>query len=677
MGEKTTGVLSGLNEQQKKAVIATEGYVRVIAGAGSGKTRALAHRFAYLVNEKGISPRNIMCVTFTNKAAREMKLRIKKLIGDNIPTGYLSTFHGFCLRMLKEDCHVVQYPRRLKVIDEEDVKSILRECFSVLGITTREFTVKKAMEYINKKKKSDDYIELLADESVKALLKKRTKAETIEERVYYEYLYEQHKIYGLDFTDLIAFSLFILENDKKVCLKWQKRMKYIMVDEFQDVSERQYDLACILSDYHQNLFVVGDPDQTIYTWRGAKVRYILDFDKNFPSTKIITMEENYRSLPKILDASNALIQKNEYRLDKNLIPIREGKGKVLYFHAEINTEEADWVSKKISSLHKKGVNLSDIALLYRAHYVSRSFEEAFIRGKIKYIIYSGVSFYARKEIKDILSYLRLITDGDNHSFLRVVNEPKRGVGKKRIDFIKKYAEENKCSFFEALDKNINNSLFSERKVKEFREFIIKYRKKYKKMKLSDLLSAVLDESGYEVLVRKEGDENRLDNLAELKQSILEYEEASGEEFELKDYLNDIALLTNTDTTDRANSVKLMTIHSAKGLEFPYVFVCGLSEGIFPSSKAVTKRKLEEERRLAYVAFTRAEDRLYLTDSGGFNHVNQSEKYPSRFIFDAEQENISYVRELSEEIIEEYESVFPGVIKKQKRKRYKRKGDSDN
>jgi len=423
-----------------------------------------------------------------------------------------------------------------------------------------------------------------------------------------------------------------------------------MVDEFQDIDKDQYALADILSGYHKNLFVVGDPDQTIYTWRGADVKFILEFDSRHENVKTIYLNTNYRSAPQILKASNALIDKNRQRLKKELTAVRPDARKPLYFHARTGQLEADWMTANMRALHDGGRSWSSMAVLYRAHYVSRTVEESLIRNRIPYVLYSGVEFYKRKEIKDVLCYLRMIYAGDDISFLRTVNEPRRGVGRTRIAALKEYAALHRCSLYDALAASLDTRLFQRSRAKEYVRLIEKYRAIFDGMDLTDLLAGVLSESGYEEMLRSCGEEERLDNLAELKQAIYDFQRKAGEEVTLGNYLDHAALFTNMDQTARAEAVKLMTVHAAKGLEFPTVFLCGLSEGIFPGKRANTREKLEEERRLCYVAFTRAQDRLFLSDAAGSNY-DGSFRYPSRFLFNAEKENVEYAVPLDPELEE--------------------------
>ncbi|MGM9588769.1 MAG: ATP-dependent helicase [Faecousia sp.] len=640
--------LQQLNPEQLEAATTTEGFIRVVAGAGSGKTKTLTARYLYLVDQLGISTANILCVTFTNKAAAEMKKRIRTSLPDQ-DLGRITTFHGFCVGFLKEDCHVVQYPSTFIVLDEEDKESMIRTVFEDLGLTSRDMTVKEAVDHIGWRKGGRGYVKTLIGDPDR-LRQLSEEATTLKDKVMYRYFYEQRKCYGLDFDDLVYFVLYILQQDKSTREKWQHRLEYVMVDEFQDIDKDQYALADILSGYHKNLFVVGDPDQTIYTWRGADVKFILEFDARHENVKTMYLNTNYRSRPQILKASNALIDKNRERLKKQLTAVRPDDRKPLYFHAKTGQLEADWMTANMRALHEGGVSYSSMAVLYRAHYVSRAVEESLIRNKIPYVLYSGVEFYKRKEIKDVLCYLRMIYSGDDISFLRTVNEPRRGVGRTRIAALKEYAELHRCSLYEALTASLDTKLFQRSRAKDYVRLIEKYRAIFDGMDLTDLLAGILSESGYEDMLRTCGEEERLDNLAELKQAVYDFQRKAGEEVSLGNYLDHAALFTNMDQTARAEAVKLMTVHAAKGLEFQTVFLCGLSEGIFPGKRANTREKLEEERRLCYVAFTRARDRLFLSDAAGSNY-DGSFRYPSRFLFNAEKENVEYAVPLDPDLEE--------------------------
>lgn len=643
-------VLEGLNEEQQEAVTTTEGYVRVIAGAGSGKTRALTNRYVYLVNELGISTANILCVTFTNKASNEMKRRIRTMIGD-YDTGYVNTFHGFCVQILREDIHTMNYPTNFVVMDTEDTEAILKTVYKEAKVDSKSYTFTMAKDMISMRKTGkSEQIPYILNMDHTELKKKYLHSKTVADRIFYGYVYEQKKFFGLDFDDLITFAVYILEKYEEKRDKWQKRLEYVMVDEFQDVSALQYKLADILSGYHKNLFVVGDPDQTIYTWRGARVEYILNFDQHHEGTKTIIMDKNYRSTPNILNASNSLITKNEKRIEKSLKPVRTLEIPVVYHHAKTVSDEAGFVVNTIQKIVESGKKNQDITILYRSHFVSRSLEEAFVKEKIPYVLYSGVEFYKRKEIKDILSYLRMLVNGDDLSFLRVINEPRRNFGNKRLELIKEYTDQHGGSYYEALKALKDDPLIAKSKAHEFIALIERYRQEYERMTLTELLTGMLNDSGYEAMLRQSGEDDRLDNIAELKQSVFEYEKAAGEETFLSDYLQNVSLFTNADSESRKNSVKLMTIHTAKGLEFPYVIVCGMNEGIFPSKHVNTMDRLEEERRLAYVAYTRAENALYLTESEG-NNFDGSFRYPSRFIFNTDKEYLSYTMELEDRLYE--------------------------
>lgn len=642
-----------LNEQQKEAVTTTEGYVRIIAGAGTGKTKALTYRYAYLVDELGISTSNILCVTFTNKAAREMSKRIRQMIGDS-DTGYICTFHGFCVKLLREDIHAINYPQNFVVMDSEDTEDILKTVYENAHIQSRTYTFDMARDHISAMKNEMQHIAYLADISNDRLLAEYEKASDIPEKVFLGYLYEQKKVYGLDYDDLITIALHILRTDAEKCRKWQERMMYVMVDEFQDVSGNQYALAEILSGYHRNLFIVGDPDQTIYTWRGARIEYILEFDKNHENTQTIFLDTNYRSTPDILAVSNSLIEKNRNRLPHRLVAVKSPEARPLYVHSRTTGDEAQWVTNEIKRLVEAGAKYSDIAVLYRSHFVSRSIEEAFIKTKIPYVLYSGTEFYKRKEIKDVLAYLRMVAYADDLSFRRVINEPKRNFGKKRMSMLKSYCETHRCSLYSGLQDLLEEKTVKSTGASAFVDIIENFRRTYKEKSLSDLVTELMAATGYEAMLRQAGEQERLDNLAELKQSIDEYEKTSGEENTLEEYLQSIALYTNNDREKDKDSVTMMTIHTAKGLEFPYVFVCGVNEGIFPSKHVDTEAMLEEERRMAYVACTRAERGLYISDAEGLNY-DDSFRYPSRFIFNIDREAIDYVNELPQRLVDDTKS----------------------
>ena len=630
-------ILKGLNPEQLEAVTATEGYVRVIAGAGSGKTRALARRFAYLVCELGVTPGSILCVTFTNKSAGEMRQRIRALTGDS-DTGHICTFHSFCVTVLQEDSHAVSYPKSFLVLDNSDIDAMLARIYEERGLTLRHMTYSDARDMIEIRKGIEDpeyYLDMI-DMDLDTLRKKYMDAVSTRDIIFYGYLYEEKKCFGLDYNDLIFFTLYIFEQNHEIRRKWQERLQYIMVDEFQDIDKPQYRLMRALCGYHKNLFIVGDPDQTIYTWRGASVKFLLDFDKEFPGTRTIMMMRNYRSTPEILATANCLIDKNRNRMRKELAPTLPSGAPVTWLHCESPEAEAAAIAGRIAELHESGIPYRDIAILYRAHYVTRSIEEVFLRLKLPYVIYSGVQFFARAEVKDALSYLRLLAYRDDLSFLRVANVPRRNLGRRRMEFLRECSVKNSCTLYDALCRCLDDELFKGTKARRLVALVEELSAGCEGRSIAELLSEILNRSGYEEYLRTEGSQERLDNLAELKQSVRDYEETGGEECTLTHYLAHVALFTNSDADTGKDAVKLMTVHAAKGLEFPHVFLCCLNEGILPSQKTDSPEGMEEERRLAFVALTRAQKSLTLSDCEGRAH-NGAPRYPSRFLLEIEKD----------------------------------------
>ena len=644
--QKATGLATPeetqLNAAQLEAVTTTEGFVRVIAGAGTGKTRALTHRFAYLVNDLGILPGNILCVTFSNKAANEMRQRIRRVTGDN-DTGYICTFHSFCVSVLQEDSHAVGYPQSFLVLDNADIDAMLQVIYDERKITLREKTFGKARDMIEILKtieRPDYYLDLISL-PLTELKQKYLDARKVDDIIFYGYLYQQKKCFGLDYNDLIIVTLHIFDHFPDIARKWQQRLEYVMIDEFQDIDALQIALMEKLVEYHRNLFVVGDPDQTIYTWRGADVRYLLDFADAHEGCKTILMTENYRSTPEVLGVVNSLIEKNKQRIPKRLEAQRDVHGPTVWHHAKSPEEEAAWIAEGAQKLHEAGVAYRDMAVLYRAHYASRAVEEALMQAKVPYTLYSGVPFFGRREVKDALSYLRFVAYQDDLSFARVANVPKRNMGQRRMAFLREWADEHECTLYEALEQTIDDEIFKRAKAKQLLALVERFRGQFEGRAVSDVMAAVLNESGYDRMLRTEGSQERLDNVAELKQSIYEFETTCGEEVTLEHYLSHVALLTNADAMDgAADKVKLMTIHAAKGLEFKHVFLCSMSEGVLPSKKTRTREQMEEERRLAFVAMTRAEDGLYLTEAEGFTHKG-TPRYPSRFLLDIDPECLMF------------------------------------
>ena len=643
-------VLEGLNAEQREAVTLTEGFIRVIAGAGSGKTRALSRRFAWLVNELGILPGNILCVTFTNKSAGEMQRRIHNLIGDN-DTGYINTFHGFCLSVLQEEAHVIQYPKNFMVLDNTDIDAMLNIIYEERGLTLRHMSFSQARDMIEIRKTitETDYYQDMIDMPLEPLRMKYENASEPSDIIFYGYLYQEKKCFGLDYNDLIMFTLHVFDQDAETRLKWQQRIEYIMIDEFQDIDNLQYKLMEALCGYHKNLFIVGDPDQTLYTWRGANVRYLLDFDKNLPEVRTLSMMRNYRSTPQIIAAANSLIAKNTVRMEKSLIPTLPDGAPIACYHADSSEGEASWIAGEIKKLHESGAEYREICVLYRAHYVTRTIEDVFIKEKIPYTIYSGVPFFERREIRDALAYLRMIAFRDDLSFARIVNVPRRNMGERRMKFLREYATQNGYTLWEALNLTVERDIFKGTRAAQFIALIEELARDSESRPVSELLTETLDASGYEKMLRTEGAQERLDNLAELEQSVHEYEVTCGEETALSDYLARMALFSGADADDTRDRVKLMTVHAAKGLEFPYVFLCAMNEGIFPSRKTRTREGMEEERRAAFVAMTRARKALYLSEAGGRN-LDGSPRYPSRFLLDIDETLLSFIQKPKDSLV---------------------------
>lgn len=644
--------LENLNAKQLQAVTTTEGYVRVIAGAGSGKTKALTSRFAYIVNRLGINSSNILCVTFTNKAAQEMKKRVKALVGDTRDLSLITTYHGFCVRFLREEINKIHYPKNFIILDTEDQKTILRDVFSELEINSRHLTFKQVLQFISKSKSTSDYLAyILGNKSFED-----QQTENLSLRVFHRYLDKQKRNYALDFDDLIHFTVYILNSFQDVLLKWQKNMHYIQVDEAQDSSDSQFELVEMLSRVHQNLFVVGDPDQTIYEWRGAKPEYLVDFDKMFPDCQTIIMNQNYRSTPNILQVGNHIIKNNTVRVAKDMVTDKPAGFEVVHFHGKNDFEETQWVAGEIREILKtEKAAYSDITILYRANHISRNIEQALIKANIPYSIFGGIKFFERKEIKDVLSFLRLMVIGDNISFLRMFNHPARGLGKKFLGRLSYLAREQNLSLLKALQRNISDTELAKKGAVEFLKIIEELQAISKTKSISDLVKDILEKSGLAELYRKDGDQDRLENIKELVSSMMLLEKENNEGINVEEYLQEVYLYTDLDTQNKnQDKVKLMTIHISKGLEFPYVFLCGFTEGVIPSALSIKerrKRAIEEERRLTYVAVTRAEKRFYITDSEGFNFTTGLNKYPSRFLFEIKEE--FYVRKgkLSPEIIQ--------------------------
>jgi DNA helicase-2/ATP-dependent DNA helicase PcrA len=626
-------LLKNLNDNQKEAVLATEGPVRVIAGPGTGKTRTLTSRYCHLVAEVGISPQNIFAMTFTNKAADEMKHRVRETLGD-AETGVISTVHSFCALFLRDEINKIGFPKNFTILDTHDQKSILKEIFREMSVTSAEMTIKKAFDEIleGKKMRADSYIDeffLLDNERIKhEFLDPKT---TRENAIFLRYLYEQKKNFSLDFNDLINFAAYILENHADVREKWQKRVEYIMIDEFQDISRKQYKIGKILSDYHKNIFIVGDSDQTIYSWRSAHHKLFLNYHLDHEDCATFHLTENYRSTPEILKLADVSISHNGSRFSKELTATLPSGPRPLYFHGKELKEEAKWVVDKIKTIREERPELKNIAVLCRAGLLFKSIEQVLFDEAIPFKHINGRTFYARTEIKDATCYLRMITAGDDTALRRTINKPSRKIGKKSLDLIKEHAEKNNLSLYDSVkslvktDKRLREKLFLGYVLP-----IEDLRREKNNMKADDVFQAILDRTGYEKKIREGGDQEVLDSLAELKRSVSEF--VSDPENTLEDFLERAAMTARADQNMYYDAVSLMTVHTAKGLEFETVFVCGLNEGVFPSRRIDTPEEMEEERRLFYVAVTRARKRLFLSSAEGYTLDSVSAtKTPSRFL----------------------------------------------
>lgn len=648
-----------LNPKQKQAATYLDSHLRIIAGAGSGKTRVLTYRIAYLIEDIGIEPRHILAITFTNKAANEMKERVIDILGDYASGALLCTIHSLCVRILRQNIRVLGYPNQFIIMDEEDQKALLKKIFQEKQIDPKSMSVKSCIHFISSCKMARvtpaRAMKLAGD-----FIGEQKKAAAYEA---YEQYKEEH--YMLDFDDLLLKTLEIFENYPEILEKWQRQFQYIHVDEFQDVGEVDYQLIKYLSE-KSILCVVGDPDQTIYSFRGSDIQYIMNFNKDFPGAKTIILDQNYRSTKTILDISNNLIRKNKNRLEKDLFTNAEVGASVIHYSAIDEEAEANFVCDTIEDIihHEEGINYHDFAILYRANYLSRPFEQKLIQRQIDYKIFGGLKFFNRKEVKDALSYIRLMVNQDDLAFERIVNVPARGVGKKTLEKIQNKAVEYGITDYEALSLFSNDIGISGKAKKQLMEFIKCIEKaKQSSLPLADVFEKLLIDVGYFEMLRHDQDENRIQNLMELKNSIAQYMLTHPDTANFESYLQDISLYTSQDDVFDDEYVSLMSIHMAKGLEFNYVFVVGLSEDIFPSFRSISEagdEGMEEERRLAYVAFTRAKKRLYLTDSQGFNFMTNSPKMASRFIDEIGRDHIEHKGNPSKFKTHDYVKMGPTV-----------------
>ena len=606
-------LIEGLNDKQKEAVLATEGPCLVIAGAGSGKTKVLTHKIAYLLSEKNVKPWNILSITFTNKAANEMKQRVEKLVGEASQEMWLGTFHSICVRILRRFIDRIGFDTTFLIFDSTDQRTLVKECIKSIGLDDKLFTDRSVLSEISNGKN-----DMLEPKAYQVKYNGDFRKEKIGE-VYELYQKKLKENNALDFDDIINYTIKILTENPDVLEYYTEKFKYVLVDEYQDTNKAQFMLVSILASKYGNITVVGDNDQGIYSFRGADITNILNFEKDFPGSKIVKLEQNYRCTGNILKAANAVIKNNENKYDKKLwTENEEGKLPCIY-KAEDEYDEASYIVKQINMLKmEEYLKLSDFVILYRMNSQSRAIEDIFRRENIPYKIIGGLKFYERKEIKDIIAYLRLIFNtSDNLSLKRIINEPKRGIGKTSLDNIQDISDKTGKSMYEIIKYAEQYEL---NRVKansiQFVEVIEELRKQINQIPISELIKLTLNKTGYVKALENENTieaESRIQNLEEFLTVAIEFEEQMAENT-LAEFLESISLTSDIDNMEESeDTVTLMTLHSAKGLEFPVVFLVGMEEGIFPGYKSIGEiKELEEERRLFYVGITRAMQYLYLT-----------------------------------------------------------------
>lgn len=654
-------LLDALNEPQRQAVMATDGPLLILAGAGSGKTRVLTHRTAYLIEECGVNPYNIMAITFTNKAAGEMRERIDQMVGYGSESIWVCTFHSTCVRILRRYIDRLGFGTNFTIYDSDDQKTLMKDICKRLEIDTKMYKEKMFLSAISSAK--DELIDPIECETRAAGdYVKRKQAQ-----VYREYQQALKQNNALDFDDLIMKTVELFKLDKEVLASYQDRFRYIMVDEYQDTNTAQFELIRLLALKYQNLCVVGDDDQSIYKFRGANIYNILNFEHHFPDATVIKLEQNYRSTQNILDAANAVIANNQGRKEKRLWTDNGAGDKITFEQLDTAAEEADFVARDIARRVRKGeYQYKDCAILYRTNAQSRLFEERFITANIPYKIFGGVNFYARKEVKDLLAYLKTIDNGqDDLAVRRIINIPKRGIGAASINKVALYAQEQEISFYDALcvAEQVPGLGKAAAKIRPFVLFIQSMKAKAKLLSVADLLQEVIETTGYVRELEAEGTdeaEARIENIDELISKAVDY--AEGEEAPtLNGFLENVALVADIDSFDEnSDYVVLMTLHSAKGLEFPNVYLAGLEDGLFPSYMSITsdnsQAEIEEERRLAYVGITRAKKNLTIT-SARVRMVRGQTQYGkvSRFVREIPSELLSgkiYEPKTKEEPIEQ-------------------------
>ena len=607
-------ILDGLNERQAEAVLHKNGPLLVLAGAGSGKTRVLTTSIANLIENEGINPRNILAITFTNKAANEMKDRVASLLNMDVSHLWIGTFHSICARILRMNIEKIGYSSNFTIYDTNDQRTLLKEIINDLGYKDN-ISVRDAQNLISSlKNKSISPSEFLKIDGYY-----RNQNEYYE--IYRLYEKRKYEYNSLDFDDLIEKVLELFKKDQQVLEYYQKKFEYVFVDEYQDTNASQYELIKYFGGYHKNVIVVGDADQSIYSFRGADISNILNFEKDFEDAKVIKLEQNYRSTSNILNTANSLIENNIERKDKNLWTDNDIGDEVIYKNTSVESEESKFVVDEIKSLINSGYSYSDIAILYRTNAQSRSFEETLMKNLIDYKVIGGLKFYDRKEIKDLVSYLKIIVNPkDDVALKRIINEPKRGIGQKSVEQMSSIASENDIAMLELITNPGYDHLLSDRLKKLAYKFYNLLREIFENAldyTITDLIKEVLDKSGY--LKKLEAsysveDRARIDNINEFISAASEYEENNPRD-SIYDYLENLSLISDLEKIeDKDDSVVLMTMHAAKGLEFPIVFVVGLDEGLFPGKRSIDEGNVEEERRLFYVAITRAREKLYLTSS---------------------------------------------------------------
>ena len=654
-------LLDALNEPQRQAVMATDGPLLILAGAGSGKTRVLTHRTAYLIEECGVNPYNIMAITFTNKAAGEMRERIDQMVGYGSESIWVCTFHSTCVRILRRYIDRLGFGTNFTIYDSDDQKTLMKDICKRLEIDTKIYKEKMFLSAISSAK--DELIDPIEFETRAAGdYVKRKQAQ-----VYREYQQALKQNNALDFDDLIMKTVELFKLDKEVLASYQDRFRYIMVDEYQDTNTAQFELIRLLALKYQNLCVVGDDDQSIYKFRGANIYNILNFEHHFPDATVIKLEQNYRSTQNILDAANAVIANNQGRKEKRLWTDNGAGDKITFEQLDTAAEEADFVARDIARRVRKGeYQYKDCAILYRTNAQSRLFEERFITANIPYKIFGGVNFYARKEVKDLLAYLKTIDNGqDDLAVRRIINIPKRGIGAASINKVALYAQEQEISFYDALcvAEQVPGLGKAAAKIRPFVLFIQSMKAKAKLLSVADLLQEVIETTGYVRELEAEGTdeaEARIENIDELISKAVDYAEVE-EAPTLNGFLENVALVADIDSFDEnSDYVVLMTLHSAKGLEFPNVYLAGLEDGLFPSYMSITsdnsQAEIEEERRLAYVGITRAKKNLTIT-SARVRMVRGQTQYGkvSRFVREIPPELLSgkiYEPKTKEEPIEQ-------------------------